>query len=419
MVQSAAEGDALVNHPEILLRHPLGSRWAVEWLGGGASLSPSALGTWCPWGLVVLPGVGLGRRRGVLSSRPHGIELFSAVAVHVIQSDLTQNSSDPLSPLSQTTGGPTQGRNCSTNTTIYPVRPATKSSCGGSAAAAWNDLEGQPGRRMPGRMPPVGSAGFAGSRCPRSSLLWRWNPSPGIGQMTPQDLEGDHEWTGVSKLQWARSAVHWTRFHRSPRLARGSASTQHSIRPAATSQTGPPPLALPRPQCLPPGITRRRNPGSYGSMPRLESLFTSSASGCSYQDARPGWPGGGGQMTPQDLEGDHEWTGVSKLQWARSAVHWTRFHRSPRLARGSASTQHSIRPAATSQTGPPPLALPRPQCLPPGITRRRNPGSYGSMPRLESLFTSSASGCSYQDARPGWPGGGWSLGRTRCCMFRG
>ena len=64
--------------------------------GEGASLDPLSLGTWFPQGLLVFSGLGSGGRRGFLASVIHGIELVSAVAVHVMQIDLMKNSSDPL-----------------------------------------------------------------------------------------------------------------------------------------------------------------------------------------------------------------------------------------------------------------------------------------------------------------------------------
>ena len=67
---------------------------------------------------MVLSGVGSRGRCGFLSGIPHGIKSVSAVAVHVVQSDHTQNSLDPLSPLSQIASSSTQGRNRSMDESI-------------------------------------------------------------------------------------------------------------------------------------------------------------------------------------------------------------------------------------------------------------------------------------------------------------
>ena len=90
---------------------------------------PSDLGTEFPQGLVVLSGVGSGRRTGVISSSLHEIGLVSAGAMNMVKSDLRQNSSDTLSSPSQTAVGMTQGLNYSANATIYLVGPATIYSC--------------------------------------------------------------------------------------------------------------------------------------------------------------------------------------------------------------------------------------------------------------------------------------------------
>ena len=107
--------------------------------GGGAYLAPSGLGTRCAQGLVVPLGVVSRGRRGVISGIPHGSELVFTIAVHVMQSDRTQNSSDPLSSLSQIYGGQTQRHSLSVTATIFLIGPDITFSCGGSAAADRND----------------------------------------------------------------------------------------------------------------------------------------------------------------------------------------------------------------------------------------------------------------------------------------
>ena len=77
----------------------------VAW-GGGASLAPSALGTWFPQGSVVPSWVVSGGRCGFLSSILYVIGYISAGAVHVVKSDMMQNSSDTSPPPSQIDDGP-------------------------------------------------------------------------------------------------------------------------------------------------------------------------------------------------------------------------------------------------------------------------------------------------------------------------
>ena len=95
------------------------------------------------------------------------------------------------------------------------------------------------------------------------------------------------------------------------------------------------------------------------------------------------------------------------------------FHSSPRLVRGSALIRHYILLAAPSQPGPPPLALHRHPCPKPGSTQPFTPGGCGITPCPEYSSPSAAWGHSYQNALPGWPGGGRSHIRTGYCTFRG
>ena len=104
-------------------------------VGGGASIAPSALGTWCPKGLVVPLGIGSKGKQCVLSDILHGIESVSAVSLHEVQNDRMQNSLDSLSPQSQTSGDPTQGSSHSVKATIFTVKLANTPLCGRSAAA--------------------------------------------------------------------------------------------------------------------------------------------------------------------------------------------------------------------------------------------------------------------------------------------
>ena len=142
-------------------------------------------------------------------------------------------------------------------------------------------------------MTPVVSAGSEGGRCPCSSNLLQWGTFPGSSLTHLQEWIGDKEWTWVGMIWWAGYAVLSKRFLRSPHSDRGNALIWHSIPLASTSIPGPLTLSLPRLQCLPPGRTRRFTPSGSGSMNHPEYLYLSSASGHSYQAARPRWLGGG------------------------------------------------------------------------------------------------------------------------------
>ena len=63
-------------------------------------------------------GVGLGVKHFTLLGNPYGSISVAASDVHIIKSDRTQNSLDPLSPLSQIASSSTQGRNRSMDESI-------------------------------------------------------------------------------------------------------------------------------------------------------------------------------------------------------------------------------------------------------------------------------------------------------------
>ena len=152
--------------------------WVIRHMMMGASPTPSGFGTWCQWGLVVPLGVRSWGRRGSISGTPHGSGLSISAAVHIMERGWKKIFSGTWYPLYQIDDNLTQGCNHIYKATIFPVRPATTSSCWGSAAIVWNGQEGWPDQSMPGNLPPVGSVGSEDSQCSRSRPPWRSGPPP-------------------------------------------------------------------------------------------------------------------------------------------------------------------------------------------------------------------------------------------------